>query len=255
MCRCFFVPLLLQQKKPLSVALLCCSVSFSLQKTPFEILIVFILLYSLLLFICKAWMENDSFCQRALLKLGGLFSLVLWQALKSGKGGLRLSWDLLSSSGLGMVCSTSPFSHVESGDYLICFSHFQNLYLAGILGECLGIPAVSSTFILILCVCSLWSAQGTNPSCCAQDFIFVRMVLISLWHFFNQVTSIYPRPAGLMLLECHGEHEGLDCAFGSAPTVGIDSVDSPAGGNNIRESQNSTEPMEIHGTLPVWGSV
>lgn len=111
----------------------------------------------------------------------------------------------------------------------------------------------------VVCVCTrsqsrlwrLWSAQGANPSCCAQDFVSVGMVLISLWHIFGQVSPVYPKPPELMLLKSRGEHKGLNRAFGSASTVGMDSIDSPAGGNKIIESQNSIESMEIHGVLPV----
>lgn len=77
------------------------------------------------------------------------------------------------------------------------------------------------------------------------------MVLISFWHIFNQATPIHPKPPEFVLLKCHGELKGLDCAFGYSPTVGINSVDSPVGGNKITESQNSTESMEIHEILPV----
>lgn len=105
----------------------------------------------------------------ALLSLGGLLSLLLCQGLKSGKGGLRLSWNL-SSPELALASSTSMFSHVESGSYLI-LSHLlpslsKSLFLITLAGrdpvacgEGLGISVLKYTCILILCV----FARGVRP--------------------------------------------------------------------------------------------
>lgn len=87
------------EKTSFSVALLCCSVSFSLQKTPFEILIVFIFLYSLLVFICKAWMENDSFCQRALLRWSLLLSTLASPKIRQRRPEAVLRSSELSRTG------------------------------------------------------------------------------------------------------------------------------------------------------------
>lgn len=84
MCRCFFVPLLPRHKIFHSVGLLCYFL-YSIKK-PFEIFRIFIFLYSLLVFICKAWMENGSLYGKVVLKTGWfplpspLVSPKIWQS-------------------------------------------------------------------------------------------------------------------------------------------------------------------------------
>lgn len=140
LCLCCF-----NKKTSFSVALLCCRVSFSLQKTPFEILIVFIFF----IFPFGLYLQSlDGKWQ--ILSEGSLETgwSLLSSALASPKirrRDLRLSWDLLSSPRLGM-----PQFYFPPGvwwlSYLICFSHFPNLWswwlwLAGILLQ-VEIPAV-----------------------------------------------------------------------------------------------------------------
>lgn len=75
-----------------------------------------------------------------------------------------------------------------------------------------------------------WSAPRANHYSCAQDFVSVSMAFMSLLYVFSQVTSIYPEPTDGTLLQRHGEHEGLDCAFGFAP------IACAAGGNTFGKS-------------------
>lgn len=162
MCRCFFVPLLLQQKISFSVALLCCSVSFSLQKPPFEILIAFIF------FIFPFGLYLQSLDGKGQLLSEGSFETG-WSPLPfplaSPELRQRRPEAVLRSSELPRTGDGLSYFHVlPHGVWwlscLICFSHFQNLWSsrlwwAGILlhvGSGLGIPAGSGTHVL-MCVC------------------------------------------------------------------------------------------------------
>lgn len=58
--------------------------------------------------------------------------------------------------------------------------------------------------------------------------LFLSMVFLSLLYAFSQATAIYPKARDGTLLQCHGEHEGLDCAFGLAP-IAVLQVGIPLG--------------------------
>lgn len=169
MCRCFFVPLLLQQKISFSVALLFCSVSFSLQKPPFEILIAFIF------FIFPFGLYLQSLDGKGQLLSEGSFERG-WSPLPSPLASPELRQRrpeaVLRSSELSRAGDGLSYFHVlPHGVWwlscLICFSHFQSLWSlrlwrAGILwrvGSGLGISAGSGTHVLMSCV----FARGVSP--------------------------------------------------------------------------------------------
>lgn len=89
----------------------------------------------------------------------------------------------------------------------------------------LGIPAISGIHILMLDIfaqrdlpgfggCGVHSEQTITA---VLRILFLSMVFMSLLYAFSQATAIYPKARDGTLLQCHGEHEGLDCAFGFAP--------------------------------------